>query len=443
MPVPIRQPIWGGSPPTLYCGPSALCGGAPATPIETPTATGDGSGSSSGSSGSQHVAPGSGASSTAGSGTSGGSGSADPSFPGTVGLVSGNRVVCSGVLLGANTILTAAHCTCGRPLDKVVIGRSMFEKDGFHWERDLNKDALLIDPHFCEQRDQAVSLGLLDLAVVRPVDPLPVPTSFFVRDFSGSGEGMVVVGFGRSHLNDAGGVKRYAPIELRHCSPTESSTHRCAAGVEYISVNPPGINIDTCYGDSGGPVYSLSGGGVLSLKGVTSRRIAGGKEQFCGSGGIYVATDVTRVRQWLGSIVGIGMPYQWPRPAGFSVCNRSNQPLVNVSVGHRDHTSGWTSRGWFRIAANECKTLVGRELTDRYYYVYATAPSGAVWKASGSEPGGGFCVHPNDAYELLTKDYRTGDVLNCEGHRAVNFIPVDTGEHRSFTYDLTDANVSR
>lgn len=55
--------------------------------------------------------------------------------------------------------------------------------------------------------------------------------------------------------------------------------------------------------------------------------------------------------------------------AQFSVCNQSFD-VVNVAVGQLDRGS-FKTRGWWKIAPNQCANVIRDPLETRYIYVYA------------------------------------------------------------------------
>jgi uncharacterized membrane protein len=124
--------------------------------------------------------------------------------------------------------------------------------------------------------------------------------------------------------------------------------------------------------------------------------------------------------------------------ADFRVCNKSNE-RATVSIGYNSSEYGWTSEGWWRIPIGECMNIINGELKNKYYYVYATGHKGGTWSGRKDQEGGAFCI-AKEKYTLHNREYRSGDVLNCEKSRfqTKKFRIVDTGESSNFTYNLTE-----
>ena len=221
-------------------------------------------------------------------------GTSDPmSFPYVVALLRNGDVHCSGFIVGQSSVVTAAHCVCPEIADTVFIGSSIYEGDsdskGYEEEFALSGEFETFSRDFCHYSNP-IANGLVDLAIVYTEKPMELPRSFFpwlplgvYRDQGTS----IVVGFGASEYTSAGGVKRFAVIEVFPCDVHPQTG--CLRNKEMVAVNPPGERVDTCKGDSGGPVLYDYGGG-FGVMGLTSRKIEGGDAEHCGSGGIYVST---------------------------------------------------------------------------------------------------------------------------------------------------------
>lgn len=124
--------------------------------------------------------------------------------------------------------------------------------------------------------------------------------------------------------------------------------------------------------------------------------------------------------------------------AEFRVCNKSDERL-SVSVGYNHSEYGWTSEGWWRIALGDCVTILKGDLSNRYYYVYATGHKGGTWSGPKGQDGGFFCI-TKEKYTMHNREYQKGDTINCErrGMQTKKFSSVDTEDSKDFTYNLTE-----
>ncbi|MDF0596645.1 DUF1036 domain-containing protein [Psychromarinibacter halotolerans] len=111
--------------------------------------------------------------------------------------------------------------------------------------------------------------------------------------------------------------------------------------------------------------------------------------------------------------------------AALRFCNETEH-VQSVAIGYSGDRD-WMSEGWWNIDPGECSTVVGGNLTKRYYYYRAEVNAGDF--AGGTF---NFCTTPEE-FEII------GDT-NCEqrGYDTEGFREIDTGETATdFTFTLT------
>lgn len=209
--------------------------------------------------------------------------------------VLGNNRICSGVLVSADTVITAAHCYCDGVTDEVAIGTSIITPV----ERikiDVAKSEVF---RTCAQVKSDISQG--DIAVLklagksralpRLVGDLPqVKGAASVR----------AVGFGRTSSSIGFKYQVNIVIASHQCDGNafsgipDQQIYRCRPSHELVAA---GLNRDTCGGDSGGPIYVFGDDTKPYVVGITSRAI--NPSALCGPGGIYVLFSASPVREWL------------------------------------------------------------------------------------------------------------------------------------------------
>lgn len=211
----------------------------------------------------------------------------------TVGLAAAgsSSVGCSGTLVAPDRVVTARHCVCDGFAGRVMIGNDHF--DAKSWTEVVEQ--IVPKPTARCSRPYG-DPAHLDVAILKLATPITgiTPRKIATRSQIDAATYFRVVGFG---ADDAGvlGVKRRTevPSATNDCLGVTSGYQEarlfgCVAGAEIVA-GRPGLGKDTCYGDSGGPLFvaSSAGGGDYLLAGVTSR-LARNAQQDCGDGGIYV-----------------------------------------------------------------------------------------------------------------------------------------------------------
>jgi hypothetical protein len=256
-------------------------------------------------------------------------------FSETVALESEDSA-CTGVYIAAGAVLTAAHCVCDLKLRRgdskdgklIVFGSAI--RDAIAKKVQIETDLTeLFDSSYCESRNTPQAVCKTDLAVVRFTEPTPTfagvvpftpqPAKIArVVDFSATlarPEGpYVVVGFGATRVPGYGPYpiassqgKNFGFVPKQQtcttppaaaCSPASAEPY-CFRGREIVLFDQR-RSVDTCNGDSGGPVFIREEGasGGTRLLGITSRSAS--RQVECGAGGIYTFVQTDRVlKAWL------------------------------------------------------------------------------------------------------------------------------------------------
>src|SRR5688572_18082956 len=115
-----------------------------------------------------------------------------------------------------------------------------------------------------------------------------------------------------------------------------------------------------------------------------------------------------------------------PAAADFRLCNNTGS-RVGIAIGYKD-SEGWTTEGWWNLAARSCETLVKGQLVARYYYVHA------VDYDRGGEWSGKAFMCTRD------KEFTIKGIEDClaRGYDRTGFFEVDTTQQRSWTVQLTE-----
>jgi hypothetical protein len=203
----------------------------------------------------------------------------DASYDEVVAVGEPGRWHCSGVQVGSNLVLTAAHCL---PATSIATGHN-----------------LAVQRHLVSVRSSELAPEGLDAALLVLEENLSAASATWRDDENEPpprGD-VTIVGFGATDTRGTapGGVMMRAALPVRGwgCDSQRELTMGCRAGREMILRSPLGR--DTCDGDSGGPVFESYELGRRLLA-IASRPLPGGSSR-CGHGGIYVRVDV--LSQWL------------------------------------------------------------------------------------------------------------------------------------------------
>lgn len=201
---------------------------------------------------------------------------------------------CTGTLVAPTLVLTAGHCVTGA--HTVIIGAHDYEVGG---ERIAVVDAWAHDDPV-----HTYDVGLLVLEHAATSAP-----RLLVRDCVADevidGAAVTLAGYGA--INGEGTEyetllrEAHTTVQDADCSDlTRGCNALVSPGGEVIA---GGEGIDSCNGDSGGPLFLDRPDGSMLL-GVTSRA-AQPAEHVCGDGGIYVRVDA--IADWIEATSGVAL----------------------------------------------------------------------------------------------------------------------------------------
>ncbi|MFT5679462.1 MAG: secreted trypsin-like serine protease [Myxococcota bacterium] len=218
-------------------------------------------------------------------------------FQDTAGIVFGNSVDCTGVLVAPNVVLTAGHCAGG--ITAVVLATNDYQQSG-----EVIRVTETIEYN---NSWSSYDVSVLILEEDAQTEPAMIAQDCILDDYLYDGAKVTIVGYGAtdnngnqysSRLNEAD-----TTIDDDDCTIMQSGCNN--------SVSPGGElgagaddEFDSCYGDSGGPLYLSTPEGHF-LIGLTSRGYSNSNLP-CGQGGIYVRPDA--IIDWIEQVSGADIP---------------------------------------------------------------------------------------------------------------------------------------
>lgn len=196
-------------------------------------------------------------------------------WPDTAAILYNGQQQCTGTLIAPTVALTAGHCAEGgiTPTSILIGTNSLTRGDG---------ERINISQRFVLQENDTTVLVLAKPATT--VEPRAIATGWATFDIK-NGAPVQIVGYGATRSDGSGSAALMQEVRST-ITDFDCSTK---PGCQPFELGAGGMGIDSCFGDSGGPLYLITDYGDF-LVGVTSRGYSVSGPP-CGNGGIYGRPD--------------------------------------------------------------------------------------------------------------------------------------------------------
>jgi endonuclease G len=208
--------------------------------------------------------------------------------------------MCTGTLVAPTVVLTAGHCDPSidpniGTLDNVLLGTTSLA-------RPQDGEILPVASiHQYPSSQSSEDVTVLVLAQPAHETPRAIATGWARLDII-NGASVELVGYGSIDKNGSDYVNELQEAKTTITDADCSMSSGCYAAAQPAGeLGAGGMGIDTCPGDSGGPLYLLPSYGKF-LAGVTSRSYDNATVA-CGQGGIYERPD--KIVNWIEQVAGV------------------------------------------------------------------------------------------------------------------------------------------
>lgn len=238
---------------------------------------------------------------------------AEREYPWMVAIYSSGNFICGGVLISSNWIATAAHCVYdtddsdGNAIAfdaadfSVVIGESThYSTTNIAEQADISvydlSDIIIQPDYDTDTYDYDIALLKLESAYYQPGPALPLASQFNAIE---EGDILTVIGYGKMSGEEDATPEETIPTTLQEGDLPFIPANQCSWG-SLVTDNmfcagyseDDDIEVDSCSGDSGGPLFADLDG-QLTLVGLVSW----GSSSCANSPGVY--TKVSNLRSWV------------------------------------------------------------------------------------------------------------------------------------------------
>ncbi len=344
----------------------------------------------------------------------GGDQAAQGAWPDTAGICwnsscNTSGVQCTGTLIAPDVVVTAGHCVYGDPPSHVLLDSNDYRADQGEIVRVAN--AYVHSTYASSGGRNGYDIAVLKLEVPAQTRPRALAYGCVQDSYLVDGAPAVITGFGAhdQYGRQYDSKLREAFISINDADCSDMGTNSRPTGcISSISpggeIGAGGDGVDTCFGDSGGPLYLQTEYGDY-LVGATSRGYRWVSVP-CRDGGIYVRPDA--VIDWIEQVTDITIPE--------TTCNVPPEPEVDGVL-----RAPWGKARTIRIDANDADQGAG------HTYQVVRQPA----HGEGSVSGNGTVTFKPFDEGYLGADEMVVEVVDTEGypnHARTVVVPLEVVE---------------
>ncbi len=249
-------------------------------------------------------------------------------WPDAVAVMWGGQQACTGTLIAPTVVVTAGHCIGNDPPDGVLVGASALSRPQEGQTISVMKAVEYPNSW------NTVDAGILILSQPATTTPRAIASGWAKFDIK-NGAAVQLVGFGTTDRNGNRPTDSLMEAATTITDFNCSTSPGCNSGARPDGeLGAGGMGIDTCPGDSGGPVYLTTEYGAF-LTGITSRAYDNANVA-CSDGGIYGRPD--KIMDWIETQAGLKLT-RGPEPSA-ELITVVGGDAGETMVQHNDPKSG-------------------------------------------------------------------------------------------------------